>query len=179
MSGKCMHPYPTQIEGELTLLDGSRVAVRPIKPEDAALETRFVDGLSAQSRYQRFLNQMAHLPPQLLARFTQIDYDREMALVALAPESGDFIGVARYLPNAASADGSGAEFALTVADAWQGRGLGHALLEKLCACARAAGYASLEGLVLRANGDMLKLVEQLGFVRTGYDGDTVTVLRRL
>ncbi len=156
--------------------DGSTVLVRPINPEDEALETRFVDGLSAQSRYQRFLNQMAHLPPLLLARFTHIDYDREMALVALAPASGEFIGVARYAPNA---DVSSAEFALTVADAWQGRGLGHALLEKLIACAGAAGYTALDGIILAANSDMLELVEQLGFVRMGRDGDTVTVMRQL
>jgi acetyltransferase len=179
-----LHPYPSQLEGKLTLRDGSTVLVRPIRPEDEALEARFVDGLSAQSRYQRFLNQMAHLPPNLLERFTHIDYDREMALVALAPDSGEFIGVARYAPNAGG-DSAGfalpnsAEFALTVADAWQGRGLGHALLEKLCDCARAAGYAALDGIILNDNSKMLELVEQLGFVRTGRDGDTVAVMRRL
>ena len=169
-------PYPTELEGKLQLRDGSTVPVRPIKPADAALETRFVDGLSGQARYQRFLNQTAHLSPQLLARFTHPDYDCEMALVALSPEDGEFIGVARYAPNA---DGTSAEFALAVADAWQRRGLGHALLEKLIACARAAGYAALDGLVLSTNSDMLELVEQLGFVRTRHDGDTVTVMRRL
>lgn len=171
-----LHPYPSALEGELELRDGSTVQVRPIRPEDAALETRFADGLSGQSRYQRFFSQMAHLTPQLLDRFTHPDYDREMALAALAPESGEFIGVARYAPNA---DGKGAEFALTVADAWQGRGLGHALLEKLITCARAAGYAALDGIILNANNDMLELVAQLGFVRTGRDGDTVSVIRTL
>jgi acetyltransferase len=176
--------YPSGLEGALALRDGSTAMVRPIKPEDEALETRFVDGLSAQSRYQRFLNQMAHLPPLLLARFTHIDYDREMALVALAPDSGEFIGVARYAPNtgrdsAGFALATTAEFALTVADAWQGRGLGHALLEKLIACARAAGYTALDGIILAANSDMLELVAQLGFVRMGRDGDTVTVMRQL
>jgi len=170
------HPYPSRLEGKLKLRDDSTVLVRPIRPEDEALETRFIDGLSQQSRYQRFLNQMKQLPPQLLARFTHIDYDREMALVALAPEGGEFIGVARYAPNA---DGSSAEFALTVADAWQGRGLGYALLEKLCDSARDAGYAALDGVILCANGEMLELVEQLGFVHTGRDGDTVTVRRGL
>lgn len=171
-----IHPYPSELEGPMPLRDGSTVSVRPIRPEDAALEARFVDGLSAQSRYQRFLNQMAHLPPQLLERFTHPDYDRELALVALAPEGGEFIGVVRYAPNA---DGTGAEFALAVADAWQGRGLGYALLQKLCACAAAAGYATLEGLILGTNSEMLELARQLGFVRTGHDGDTVTVVRRL
>jgi acetyltransferase len=168
--------YPTALEGALTLLDGSTVPLRPIKPEDEALEARFVSGLSQNSRYQRFLNQMKELSPPLLARFTHLDYDREMALVALAPAGGEFIGVARYAPNAG---GASAEFALTVADAWQGRGLGHALLEKLVACARAAGYAALDGIILADNSHMLELVTHLGFVRTGRDGDTVSVALKL
>ena len=171
-----LNRYPSELSGTLELRDGSTVLVRPIKPEDSELETRFVDGLCAQSRFQRFFNQMTHLPPQLLNRFTQLDYDREMALVALAPGDGEFIGVARYAPNA---DGTSAEFALTVADAWQGRGLGHALLERLVACACAAGYATLDGIILDANSEMLELVAHLGFVRTGRDGDTVTVVRKL
>ena len=96
--------------------------------------------------------------------------------MALAPGGRDFIGVGRYVPNA---DGGTAEFALTVADAWQGRGLGHALLDKLVGCARAAGYSALDGTILSANSAMLELVETLGFVKTGRDGDTVTVVRKL
>lgn len=99
-----------------------------------------------------------------------------MALAALAPEGGAFIGVARYAPNTG---GSSAEFALTVADAWQGDGLGHALLEKLCICARAAGHAALDGTIPAANSEMLELVTHLGFVRTGHDGDTISVARKL
>jgi acetyltransferase len=171
-----IHPYPSELEGTLALRDGSAVPVRPIRPEDAALEKRFVDGLSAKSRYQRFLNQMAQLPPQLLARFTQLDYDREMALVALAPGGEEFIGVGRYAPNA---DGATAEFALAVADAWQGRGLGGALLERLIVCARAAGYTALDGTILNANNDMLELAARLGFERRAREGDTVTVVRKL
>jgi acetyltransferase len=171
-----IHPYPAELEGEMPLRDGSRVAVRPIRPEDAALEKHFFDQLSERSRYQRFLNQIAQLPPQLLARFTQLDYDRELALVALAPGAREFIGVGRYAPNA---DGETAEFALTVADAWQGRGVGRALLERLCDCARAAGYRSLYGHILNANQDMLGLAERLGFVQSGRDGNLVTVARAL
>ena len=171
-----IHPYPAELEGEMRLRDGSVVAVRPIRPEDAALERQFFDALSERSRFQRFLNQMAQLPPQMLARFTQLDYDRELALVALAPGGKEFIGVGRYAPNA---DGETAEFALTVADAWQGRGVGRALLERLCDCARAAGYRTLYGHILNANQDMLGLAERLGFVQSGRDGDLVTVARAL
>ncbi len=175
-----IHPYPVELEGRLKLRDGSYVPVRPIRPEDAGLEKRFFDGLSERSRYQRFLNQMAQLPQQMLARFTQLDYDRELALVALDPgpgdNSGEFIGVGRYAPNA---DGETAEFALTVADAWQGKGVGRALLERICDCARAAGYKTLFGHILNANRDMLGLAEQLGFALAGSDGDLVTVARPL
>jgi len=171
-----IHPYPAELEGEMRLRDGTLVAVRPIRPEDAEFERRFFDALSEQSRYQRFLNQMVHLPPQMLARFTQLDYDRELALVVLAPGGGEFIGVGRYSPNA---DGETAEFALTVADAWQGRGVGRAMLERLCACARAAGYRTLYGYILNANREMLGLAEHLGFVQSGRDGDLVTVARAL
>ncbi len=171
-----IHPYPAELEGELRLRDGTRIPVRPIRPEDAAPEQRFFEGLSERSRYQRFLSRMAELPPAMLARFTQLDYDRELALVALAPDGREFIGVGRYAPNA---DGETAEFALTVADAWQGRGIGRALLERLCECARAAGYRTLFGHILHANREMLELSGRLGFVQSGRDGDLLTVARAL
>ena len=171
-----IHPYPSELEGEFRLRDGSAVAVRPIRPEDASLERQFFEGLSERSRYQRFLNQMAHLPPQMLARFTQLDYDRELALVALAPDGSGVIGVGRYAPNA---DGETAEFALTVADAWQGRGVGRALLERLCDCARAAGYRTLFGHILNANRDMLELSARLGFAKSSSDGELISVARAL
>ena len=171
-----IHPYPGELEGEIALRDGRRVPVRPMRPDDADLELRFVRGLSERSRYQRFLNQMVELPPEMLARFTQLDYDRELALVALDPADGEFIAVGRYAPNA---DGETAEFALTVGDAWQGKGVGRALLERLCACAKDAGYTTLFGHILHANHDMLDLAKGLGFVHRGTDGELVTVGRPL
>jgi acetyltransferase len=115
-----------------------------------------------------------HLSPELLARFTQLDYDRELALVALHEEA--FIAVGRYAPNP---DGETAEFALVVADAWQGKGLGRALLERLASAARAAGYRALYGVILRANHEMLDLAARLGFKEEEREGDEVTVVRRL
>ena len=169
-----IHPYPTELEGMLELRDARVVKVRPIRPEDAARERRFFDRLSERSRYQRFMQYMRELPPKLLARFTQLDYDRELALVALWQD--EFVAVGRYAPNA---DGRSAEFALTVADEWQGKGLGHALLERLCNAARAAGYEALVGNILEANRDMLGLARHLGFVEAERGASDVTVLRRL
>ena len=169
-----IHPYPAELEGELRLRDGRSVHVRPIRPEDAGREQRFFDRLSEESRYQRFMQYMKALPPRMLARFTQLDYDRELALVALWQD--EFVAVGRYAPNP---DGTTAEFALTVADAWQGKGLGHALLQRLCDAACAAGYAALVGHILEANHDMLELAAHLGFVERSRDGTTVTVARKL
>ena len=145
-----------------------------MRPEDAALERKFVDSLSERSRYQRFMHNLSGLTPQLLARFTQLDYDRELALVAL--HDGEFIAVGRYAPNA---DGETAEFALVVGDAWQGKGIGRQLLERLCIAARAAGYRALHGEILRANRAMLDLAARLGFTETERQADQVRVARRL
>jgi acetyltransferase len=169
-----IHPYPGELESDIRLRDGTRVPLRPIRPEDVARELRFFDGLSERSRYQRFMQYLPKLPPRMLARFTQLDYDRELALVALHDD--EFIAVGRYAPNL---DGTTAEFALAVADAWQGKGLGHAMLERLCDAARRAGYRALYGHILDANRDMLDLAAHLGFIEEARTGTEVTVVRQL
>ena len=169
-----IHPYPAELEEVLVLRDGARVPVRPIRPEDVELEKRFFDRLSERSRFQRFMQHLPQLPPSMLARFTQLDYDRELALVAL--HEGEFIAVGRYAPNL---DGETAEFALVVADAWQGKGLGRLLLERLREAARRAGYKALYGNILGANHDMLDLARRLGFTQQSEAGGDVTVVSRL
>jgi acetyltransferase len=171
-----IHPYPTELEGEIALRDGRKVRVRPIRPEDAERELRFFAGLSERSRYHRFMQHLPELPPRMLARFTQLDYDRELALVALDPSEDAFIAVGRYAPNP---DGRTAEFALTVADAWQDKGLGRNLLARLCDAARAAGYEALLGHVLAENHEMLDLAARMGFVEAAREGAETTVVRRL
>jgi len=168
-----IHPYPVELE-ETIDLKGVRVALRPMRPEDAELEQAFVNGLSEHSRYQRFMQNLPSLTPRMLARFTQLDYDRELALVALHEER--FIAVGRYAPNP---DGETAEFALVVADAWQGKGLGRMLLERLCQYAKAAGYRALYGHILQANHAMLDLAQRLGFTQAHTDGGEVTLVRPL
>jgi len=171
-----IHPYPLELEGEIAIAGGARLPVRPIRPEDAELEARFFGGLSERSRYQRFMQHLPALPPSMLARFTQLDYDRELALVVLDPGRRQFVAVGRYAPNL---DGATAEFALTVADAWQGMGIGRVLLERLCDCAREAGYTALYGYILDANREMLELAARLGFVEHSRHGSEVSVVRRL
>jgi acetyltransferase len=160
-----IHPYPAELESIAPLADGQRLFVRPIRPEDVALEQRFVAALSGQTRYLRFFYQLHELTPQMLARFTQVDYDRELALVAL-PQNPDgatldlFVGVARYILDA---DRSMAEFAIVIADAWQHRGVGRVLMQRLMEAARANGVSRIEGMVLRSNVAMLRFVDTLGF----------------
>jgi len=160
-----IHPYPVELIEEVALPDGSRATLRPIRPEDAELEREFVEGLSPKARYFRFFYQLNELSPTMLARFTQVDYDREMALVAVADVAHphghpSFVAVARYF---ADPDGQSAVFAIVVADAWQKRGLGHLLMTRLIAAARRRGFARLVGVVLRENTGMLALARSLGF----------------
>lgn len=176
-----IHPYPIELEGTMEVKGGIRLVVRPIRPEDAELEQRFVGGLSEESRYFRFFYRLHELTPQMLARFTQVDYDREMALVALAPDakspgSQRIVGVARYIANT---DGESAEFAVVVDDAWHGRGVARGLMHRLADCARKRGLARLSGAVLRANHGMIRFVESLGFVVTEDPDDPDQVIATL
>src|SRR5262245_35830593 len=106
------------------------VTVRPIRPEDIDLHRQFALGLSQETRYNRFLGAGIKLTPKLLEMFTRIDFSRDMALIASTTIEGveTAIGVARY---ARLADGTTCEFAITVADAWQGHGIGRRLLSML------------------------------------------------
>ena len=158
-----IHPYPIEWVEDVSLADGTPMHVRPIRPEDAALERRFVEGLSEQTRYFRFFYRLQELTPAMLARFTQVDYDRELALVAIidAESAPTFVGVARYIANP---DGESAEFAVVVADAWQAHGVGRVLMRRLIAAAKRRGLARLEGAVLRSNPKMIRFTEGLGFV---------------
>jgi acetyltransferase len=157
-------PYPSRLGRRWTTRDGREVLIRAIRPEDAGMEQAFVRGLSDEARYFRFINAVHELSERMLVRFTQIDYDREMALVAVVRNPSDGsesqIGVARY---ASEPDGLGCEFALVVTDGWQGQGVGTRLMEDLMDAARARGLQTMEGFVLGSNHKMLRLMESLGF----------------
>lgn len=154
-------PYPSRMQQQWQV-NGCSVTVRPVRPEDAPLEQAFVTAMSEESRFFRFMDAIRELPPSLLARFTQIDYSREMALLAVINEDGKerLVGSARY---ALSPDGESVEFALAVADDWQKCGLGRRLMHALIDCARQAGYRTMVGDVLSTNARMLRLMESFGF----------------
>ena len=174
-----IHPYPRGLEQPVRLRDGSELLLRPIRPEDGEAERRFVARLSPQSMYLRFHAPLKELSLERLVRFTQIDYDREMAFVAVARDAAAdadppaIRGVARYTRNP---DGRSAEFGIVVEDAWQGRGLGQALLDALEACARSRGIAALLGYVLHENHGMHHLMRARGY-RGERDADDAEVIR--
>ncbi len=157
-----IHPYPTNLVRNVQLNDGTDVVIRPIRPEDAEIEAKFVRELSPESRYFRFMNQLQELSQEMLVRFTQIDYHHEMALIAVISVDGadEQIGVARYTTNL---DKTSCEFALTVSDKWQHQGIGHILMRDLMDVARSRDLATMDGQVLSNNTKMLDLVESLGF----------------
>lgn len=169
-SHMAIYPYPTQLVSQWQLADGTDITIRPIRPEDAELVQAFVNGLSDESKYFRFMNSMQELTETMLVRFTQIDYSREMALVAVTHEQGREVelGVARYAINP---DGNSCEFALVVADNVTGKGLGQKLMVSLMEAARASGLKIIEGEVLKNNQNMLKLINRLGFSSENSEND--------
>jgi acetyltransferase len=172
-------PYPAQHEQVWPLPGGGDYTVRPIHPDDAQMLQDFVRGLSTQSRYFRFVSSLTELPASMLSRFTLIDYDREMALVAVykqrkanaegeIEETTRIVGVSRYITNP---DRASCEFSLVVADDFGGRGLGSRLMLSIMDVAREKGLTEIDGLVLTNNAGMLKLMRSLGYEVKAYTED--------
>lgn len=161
-SHMAIHPYPKHLVSRLQLADGTDITIRPIRPEDAGIEQSFVKGLSSQSKYFRFMRSLNELTQEMLVRFTQLDYHRELALIAVLEQAGreTELGVARYSINP---DGQSCEFALVVADAWQGKGIGSHLMQALMEAARQRGLHEMNGEILASNHPMLHLMGSLGF----------------
>jgi len=161
-----MKPYPLQYVAESVLATGAGVVVRPIRAEDEAMMVRFHEGLSDQSVYQRYFHMMTLARRTAHARLTRIcavDYDREFALVAEGrdEESGApvILGVARLQR---LGDGGVAEFAVVVADRYQGIGVGGALMRQVIAIARQEGVSRLRADILSENGPMRRLCARAG-----------------
>jgi acetyltransferase len=155
-------PYPDQYETQATTRGLIKIFIRPIRPEDAPLMAELFDSLSTRSIYQRFFSLMKRLPTHMLARFTQIDYDREIALVAFREErrTAQMLGISRINIDH---DLKNAEFSILVGDAWQGKGVGAELLKNSLRIARERGIESIWGLVLTENTQMLALGKKMGF----------------
>ncbi len=155
-------PYPNQYESEWLLEDGTPVLIRPMKPEDEFLVKDLLDNCSEQTIYFRYFSVVKSWPHESLVRFTQYDYDREIGIAAigLPPGPATMMGVGRLVM---PPDQPAAEFAVIVADPWQGKGLGEKLIERVIEIARENGVRTLSGDVLPENQRMLSLVRKLGF----------------
>ena len=165
-----IRPYPADLE-EAIEWNGEAVLLRPIRPEDGPAHLEFFAALTPDDVRYRMFVRVRELQPSQLARFTQIDYDREMAFVATRalPGGGEqTLGVARVV---ADPDNIQAEFAVTVRSDLKGHGLGRILMEKLIAYCRKRGTREIVGEALPQNTRVIKLVRKLGFVVTPNPAD--------
>ena len=143
-----------------------------MRPHDRDIELAFVSGLSPDTRYNRLLGGSISITPQYIERLVSVDFSRDMALAATAMLDGEtLLGVARYVRNP---EDEAAEFAIVVADAWQGRGIGRRLLAKLIDAARRHGVERLYGDILAMNRPMLELARKLGFELSRHEDATLT-----
>jgi acetyltransferase len=171
-----IRPYPSDLEEEIEL-DGHKVLLRPIRPEDEPAHHEFFTRLEPQDIRFRFFGVVKELDHSQLARYTQIDYEREMAFIAVpalgGPGSpGGTLGVVRAI---CDPDNERAEFAIIVRSDMKGQGLGAKLLEKLIRHLHAHGTAQVVGEVLASNEPMLALAKRLGF-RVGRQRDGICSL---
>lgn len=159
--------YPRSLIDRVRLAGGREVIVRPVLAKDAAAEQDFVRALSPASRLRRFHFGLRELPLSMLQAMTRVDHDRHVAVIAETLDDDEsceppIVADARYVRDD---DGTTAEFAIAVADDWQGEGLGRALLQRLARHAARHGITHLVGDVLPGNGAMFAITEQLGGIR--------------
>ena len=172
-------PTPADIpESVVTLLDGSEVTIRALRKEDAELERAFIRNLSPESRWMRFLGQIGEPSDSLVRKLTELDYQHDMAFIALSREGGVLheVGVSRY---SLAPDGKSCECAVTVADAWQGKGLGTILMRDLIDIARKRGIRSMFSIDANENERMRELARDFGFKRELDPDDPTRVIHRL
>jgi acetyltransferase len=157
----CISPYPNQYESRVTTEKGIEMFVRPVRPEDAPLLVELFHSLSPRSVYYRFFTPLKSLSPKMLAQLTQIDYDRDIALVGIDDSQPQerILGVARLMTRLSGTD---PEFAVTVGDPWHRKGIGAALMKRLIHIARERGLPHMWGVVLAENTHMLALARKLG-----------------
>ncbi|MFI8619499.1 GNAT family N-acetyltransferase [Marinomonas sp. NPDC078689] len=157
-----IQPYPRQWVSHLTLRDGSNTTVRPVRPEDSPLIADFVRGMSKETRYLRFISNIEELTPRMLSSMSHIDYDREMAFMAVHEINGKerLIGTSRYIDNF---DDQSCEFAVVLDDEFQGQGLASYLMKQLFLAAADKGIRVMQGIVLAENKRMITFCKHLGF----------------
>ena len=172
-------PVPEDLAESWQVIHGYSISIRPLRRADLDIESAFVEGLSRETRYNRLLGGAINISRAYIEQLTTIDYSRDMALAAvvMTQSSEVLIGVARYVQDTTADERTApCEFAIVVADAWQGRGIGRNLMQKLIAVARIRGVPRLFGEILATNHGMLTMVKKLGFHTERHPGDG-TVIR--
>ncbi|WP_101926337.1 MULTISPECIES: bifunctional acetate--CoA ligase family protein/GNAT family N-acetyltransferase [Luteimonas] len=168
-------PYPTEWERTITLASGKTAFVRPVRPEDEALFRTFFEKVSTEDLRLRFFSAVRHFSHEFIARLTQLDYARSIALAALDPETGEMLGAVRLLADANYDTG---EYGIMVRSDLKGAGLGWRLMRIMLEYARWQGLNTVEGQVLRENTTMLAMCRQLGFsITPDPDDGTVAIVR--
>ncbi|PIB12452.1 bifunctional acetate--CoA ligase family protein/GNAT family N-acetyltransferase [Vibrio rotiferianus] len=157
-----IRPFPAEFVETVTLRDGQPILLRPILPEDEPTHAQFINSVSKEDLYNRFFSDVGEFNHETLANLTQIDYDREMAFVAVAFDDNgpSIIGVSRAL---ITPDNSDAEFAILVRSDLKGKGLGKVLMQKIIGYCQAKGTKQISGMTMPTNRGMLSLAQSLGF----------------
>ncbi len=155
-------PGAGPVDASIKLANGKAITIRAMRPEDAEIEQEFVRGLSSRSKYLRFFSGIKQLSPRMLYQLTHTEFPESYAVIATVEVAGQEqeIAVARYAP---AGEVGVAEFAVVVADEWQGHGIASHLLGAVTTAAAIAGIRRLDGLVLKENLEMLALARSLGF----------------
>jgi acetyltransferase len=171
-------PYPKDLVGLAILRDGTCLRIRPVRPEDEPLLIGLTQNMSAEDLRLRFFAAMKAMSHRLAAPLSQIDYDRQMALLAEPEDGSAALGEARF---AADPDNRCAEFAVAVRSDMKRRGLAQLLMTRLIEVARQRGIGALVGEVLPENAAMLGLASRLGFIRESHSNvaDTVRIILTL
>lgn len=160
-----IRPYPRELEGTAVARDGTTFALRPIRPEDAPELQALIGRLSPRAARLRFFSALRALSSRDAARLTQIDYDREMAIVLTEPGPAGKVPIFGVVRLVADPDNERGEYAIVVQDDLTGRGLGTLLMNRLIAYARSRGLQEIFGHVLSENESMLRICRELGFER--------------
>jgi len=168
-------PFPAQ-QGQYwidALNNGSHVLIRPLRPQDREREKAFIENLSPATRHQRFLGEIKEVGEQLLNQLMDVGTPQRVAYVALVHDNGELreVGISRYAQ--VDEQPSHCEFAVTIADEWQGKGLGALLMQHLIDEARNNGFQQMYSVDSAANYSMRRLAKQLG-MRSAIDPDDAT-----
>jgi acetyltransferase len=155
-----IRPYPKEWERNAAMRDGTKILVRPVRPEDEPLYEPFFAAVTPQDLRLRFFAPVKEFGHRFVARLTQIDYARAMAFIAIDENSGELLGVVRLHADANYEHG---EYAVLVRSDLKGRGLGYLLMQMMIQYARAEDLKIIEGQVLRENTAMLAMCRKLGF----------------